>query len=68
MPLYPRSAMSQGACPNFLFFRCFHLKLTFESLEEVGNVSSEVLVVIAPFFDLNYIESNKSLSGVKLRK
>jgi len=26
--------------PNFLFFRCFHFRLTFESLEEVGSVSS----------------------------
>ncbi len=40
MPLYPRSVTSQGACPNFLLFHCFHFKITFESFEEVGSVAS----------------------------
>jgi len=34
MPLYPQSVTSQGACPNSLFFRCFHFRLTFESIKE----------------------------------
>jgi hypothetical protein len=38
-PLYPQSAMNQGACPNSLLFHCFPFKLTFESIEELGNVS-----------------------------
>jgi len=37
--LYPRSVESQGACPNFVFFRCFHLRFTFEFIKEVGSVS-----------------------------
>jgi len=34
--------VNQGTCPNFLLFCCFHLKLTFEFLEEVGSALSEV--------------------------
>jgi hypothetical protein len=34
--------MSQGACPNFLLFHCFHLRPTFEYLEEVGSASVDV--------------------------
>ncbi len=34
LPLY--SATSQGACPDSLFFHCFSLGLTFESLKELG--------------------------------
>ncbi len=36
-PLYPRSATSQGACPDSLLFRCFHFRLTFESIKELGS-------------------------------
>jgi hypothetical protein len=39
-PLRPPSTESQGVCPNFLFFWCFHLKLTFEIIEEVGSASN----------------------------
>jgi hypothetical protein len=35
----PQSATSEGACPNSLFFCCFHLRLTFESIKEVGSAS-----------------------------
>jgi hypothetical protein len=38
-PLYPLSAASQRACPNSLFFCCFHLRLTFESIKELGSAS-----------------------------
>jgi hypothetical protein len=34
MLLYPQSAIRQGACPNSLFFRCFHFRFTFESIKE----------------------------------
>jgi hypothetical protein len=37
--LYPQSATSQGACPNSLLFCCFHLRLTFESIKEIGSAS-----------------------------
>ncbi len=37
-PFYPQSVASQRACPNSLFFRCFHFKLTFESIKELGGV------------------------------
>ncbi len=39
MPLYPRSAMSQGMCLDSLLFRCFHFRFTFEFIKELGNVS-----------------------------
>ncbi len=32
--------MSQGMCPNFLLFRCFHFRLTFESIKELGSTSN----------------------------
>ncbi len=38
-PLYPQSAMSQGTCPSSLFFYCFHFRLTFESIKELGGAS-----------------------------
>jgi hypothetical protein len=38
-PFYPQSVTSQGMCPNSLFFRCFHFKLTFEYIKELGGVS-----------------------------
>jgi hypothetical protein len=34
-PFTPQSVVSQGTCPNSLLFRCFHLKLTFESIKEL---------------------------------
>ncbi len=39
-PLPPQSATSQGACPNFLFFHCFCLRLTFECIKELRNTST----------------------------
>jgi hypothetical protein len=42
MTLYPQNATRQGACPNFLLFRCFHLKFTFESLKEVRSALDDV--------------------------
>jgi len=39
MPLYPQSATSQGACLDSLLFHCFHFKLTFESIKELGSAS-----------------------------
>ncbi len=38
-PLYPQSVVSQGACPNSSLFHCFHLRLTFESIKELGSTS-----------------------------
>jgi hypothetical protein len=38
-PLYHRSAANHRTCLNFLLFRCFHLRLTFASFEEVGSAS-----------------------------
>jgi hypothetical protein len=46
MPLYPQSATSKGACPYSLLFRCFHLKLTFESIKELGSASSTTIAII----------------------
>jgi len=43
MPFYPQSVASQGACPNYLFFRCFQFGLTFESIKELGSASVGVL-------------------------
>jgi len=39
MPLYPRIATSQGAYPNSLYFRCFHLGFIVESIKEFGGAS-----------------------------
>jgi hypothetical protein len=39
MSFYPQSVASQGVCRNSLLFRCFHLKFTFESIQELGGVS-----------------------------
>jgi hypothetical protein len=39
MPFYPQSVANQGACPNFVLFCCFHFKLAFEYVEEVGSAS-----------------------------
>jgi hypothetical protein len=44
-PLYPpQNAMSQGACLDSLFFRCFQFRLTLESIEELGSVSAKVML------------------------
>ncbi len=43
MPFYPQSVANQGACSNSLLFRCFHLRLTFESIKELGNASPKLL-------------------------
>jgi hypothetical protein len=42
----PQSVVSHGACLNSLFFRYFHLKLTFESIKELGSASTKGLGVI----------------------
>ncbi len=39
-PLYLQNVASQGACPSSLFFHCFHFRLTFESIKELGSVST----------------------------
>jgi hypothetical protein len=44
-PLYPQSVVSQVMCPNSLLFRCFHFKLTFESIKEVGSASNVVFYI-----------------------
>jgi hypothetical protein len=36
-PLYPQTIVSQGACPDSLFFCSFHFRLTFESIKELGS-------------------------------
>jgi len=36
----PQNVASQGTCPNFLLFHCFHFRLTFESIKELGSTSS----------------------------
>jgi hypothetical protein len=39
--------VNQEACPNSLLFYCFHLKLIFESIKELGSASKngkEILV------------------------
>jgi hypothetical protein len=38
-PSTPQSVASQRTCPNSLFFSCFHLILTFESIKELGSTS-----------------------------
>jgi hypothetical protein len=39
MPLYSQSAASQGVCPDSLHFLCFHFRLIFESIKELGSTS-----------------------------
>ncbi len=39
-PLYPRNVASKGACPDSLFFHYFQFKLSFESIKELGSMSS----------------------------
>ncbi len=38
-PMYPQSAISQGTCPDFLPFQCFHFRLSFESIKEFRSAS-----------------------------
>jgi hypothetical protein len=35
----PLIVTSQGSCHNSLLFHCFHFKLTFESVKELGSAS-----------------------------
>jgi hypothetical protein len=42
MPLYLRSVATQGMCPNSLSFCCFHLRLTFEFIKELGSASMKM--------------------------
>jgi hypothetical protein len=35
-PLYPQNVASQGACFDSLLFRCFHFRLSFEFIKELG--------------------------------
>jgi len=46
MPFYPWNVVNQGMCPNFLFFHCFHLRFTFEYLEEVGSASRGIRALV----------------------
>jgi len=39
----PQSAVSQGACPDSLLFRCLQSKLTFESIKVPGGASLYVV-------------------------
>jgi hypothetical protein len=68
-PLYPQSAMSQGACTNSSLFRCFHFRLTFESIKEVGSTS--ILKIIIWLHSLDEIKSrcnsiNRHLEQINL--
>ncbi len=40
--LLPQSALSQGTCPDSLLFRCFHFKLTFDFIKELGSPSISI--------------------------
>jgi hypothetical protein len=46
MPLYLRSAASQGTYSNSLSFRCFHLGLVVESIREVRGVSHGIKALV----------------------
>jgi hypothetical protein len=48
MLFYPQSAVSQGMCFNFLSFRCFHLRFTFESIKELGSASTCLSLICSP--------------------
>ncbi len=39
-PLYPQNVASQKTCPNSFLFHYFHLRLTFESIKELGSASN----------------------------
>ncbi len=41
-PFYPQNATNHGTCPRSLLFRCFHLKLRFESIKELGSASLQL--------------------------
>jgi len=51
MPLYPQNATSQGVCSNSLLFCCFHFRLTFESIKELGGASYS-LIMFFQYHDL----------------
>jgi hypothetical protein len=48
-PLYPQSATNQETCPNFLLFHYFHLRLTFESIKELGSASQVMFQMMICF-------------------
>ncbi len=66
MPLYPRSVASQGACPNSLFFRCFHFKFTFESIKELGSTLDEASLNKAHERTLSLVAWKKGENKVKM--
>jgi hypothetical protein len=40
MPFYPfKMLQARERVPNFLLFRYFHLRLTFESIKDLGSTS-----------------------------
>jgi hypothetical protein len=43
-PSIPQSVVSHEMCPDSLLFRCFHFKLTFESIKEFGSMSCSVVI------------------------
>jgi hypothetical protein len=55
MPFYPQSVASQRTYPNSLSFHCFHLRLAYESIKELGGVWSWI------FFSYNCISSLTTL-------
>jgi hypothetical protein len=44
-PLYPQSVASQRTCFDSLFFHCFHFKLIFESIKELGSASHKIKII-----------------------
>jgi hypothetical protein len=66
MPLYPRSATSQGACPNSLSFHCYHLGFVVESIKELGGASNKLKSSSTPFQDSTISRGLKST--IKKRK
>jgi hypothetical protein len=49
MPIYPQRVVNLGTCFDFLLFRCFHFKLTFESIKDLESTS----IVLANFYIFN---------------
>jgi hypothetical protein len=45
-PFYPQSVASQGACFDSLLFCCFHFRLSFESIKELGTTSTQICKTI----------------------
>ncbi len=48
-PLYPQSATSQGTCPNFLIFDCFHFIFIFESIKELESASHQTIIYLPTY-------------------